>query len=222
LTVDFKLYLITDRKQTTLPLRDAVRLALQGGARAVQVREKDLPVRALLALCRDLRALTNEFGAALFVNDRADVAAAVEADGVHLGHESIPPAAARKLVGSDMLIGVSTHSVDEARKAEADGADFVTLGPVNKTPSKMQYGEALGLEALRDAKRVIDIPIFALGGIKEEDVGRALRAGAYGVSMISAVFGAPDIEKKTRAITELINIADQALTGGEVRNDPDT
>src|SRR5512147_2409528 len=118
LFVDFKLYLITDRKQTRMPLPDAVRLALEGGVRAVQLRERDLPIRELLAVAQELRSVTREFGAKLFLNDRVDVAVAVEADGVHLGHQSMPPEAVRTIVGRRMLIGVSTHSIEEARAAE--------------------------------------------------------------------------------------------------------
>ena len=97
--VDFKLYLITDRKQTRMPLPNAVRLALEGGVRAIQLRERDLPIRELLAVARELRKLTREFGAKLFINDRVDVAVAVEADGVHLGHESMPPERGEKRRG---------------------------------------------------------------------------------------------------------------------------
>lgn len=209
--IDFKLYLITDRKQTAMPLVDAVRLALQGGVRAIQVREKDLPVRELLALCRELRGLTREFGAGLFVNDRVDVAVDVEADGVHLGHQSMPAAAVRNIVGRNMMIGASTHTVDEARKAEAEGADFVTFGPIYETPSKARYGAPIGLDALRDARRAVDIPIFALGGIKGNNIGHVLWAGAFGVAMISAIFTAENIEKRARNITEMIKIVDRSI-----------
>src|SRR5512143_3255944 len=123
-----------------MPLPDAVRLALKGGVRAVQLREKDLPIRELLALALELRMLTGEFGAKLFINDRVDVAVAVEADGVHLGHQSMPPEAVRKIVGRKMLIGVSTHNREEALSAEKNGADFITFGPIFPTPSKMKYG----------------------------------------------------------------------------------
>ena len=124
--VDFRLYLITDRKVSTEPLPEAVRLALEGGVRAIQFREKDLPVRELLSLALELRSITREFGAKLFINDRVDVAVAVDADGVHLGHQSIPVGAARKIVGTSMLIGVSTHDLMEAKAAEAGGADALS------------------------------------------------------------------------------------------------
>lgn len=211
MTLPFKLYLITDRHATKMPLPQAIRLALQGGVRAVQLREKDLPVRELLALALELRTLTREFGAQLFINDQVDVAVAVEADGVHLGHQSMPVEAVRKIVGNRMLVGVSTHSVDEARAAEAAGADFVTFGPMYETPSKIHLGTPVGLEALRDARRAVDIPIFALGGIRGKNIGHVLWAGAYGVAMISTILRAEDIQKAAKNITEMIRIVDRSI-----------
>jgi thiamine-phosphate pyrophosphorylase len=202
MTLNFNLYLITDRKQTKKPLPEAVRLALQGGVRAIQVREKDLAVRELLALARDLRSLTLEFGAKLFINDRVDVAVAIDADGVHLGHESMPADAARKIVGPKMLIGVSTHNLDEAKKAEADGADFVTFGPIFFTPSKIKYGAPVGIEALRTVKKQIQMPVFGLGGIKIDTISQVLQAGADGIAMISAVLATPDIKQ---AATDVVS-----------------
>ncbi len=193
MSVDFHLYLITDRKQTKLPLHEAVRLALEGGVRAIQLREKDLPIRELLSLAREIRAITTEFKAKLFINDRVDIAVAVEADGVHLGHQSMPPEAVRKVVGKRMLIGVSTHTAGEAGAAEQGGADFVTFGPVFATPSKLQYGAPAGIEAVKTVKQQTTIPVFGLGGIKPENLREVMNAGADGVAMISAIFGAEDI-----------------------------
>ena len=161
MAVDFKLYLITDRKQTKLPLPEAVRFALQGGVPAVQLRENDLPVRELLALAQELRAITREFGAKLFINDHVDIAVTVEADGVHMGHQSMPVDAARKIVGGTMLIGASTHSAEEAKDAEAKGADFVTYGPIFETPSKAQYGKPVGKLSIKEVKYHINIPAIA-------------------------------------------------------------
>jgi thiamine-phosphate pyrophosphorylase len=208
--VDFRLYLITDRKRLSIPLVEAVRLALQGGVNAVQVREKDLSTRELLALARELREMTNEYDAKLFINDRVDIAAAVDADGVHLGRRSISANAARSVVGGKMLIGVSTHTLEEAREAERSGADFVTFGPIYATPSK-EHCAPVGLEALRDVGRAVTIPIFALGGINGKNLGHVLWAGAYGVGMISAIFGAQDIRKKAMNLSKMIDIVDRAI-----------
>ena len=200
MAVDFKLYLITDWKIAMRPLPDAVRLALEGGVRAVQLREKGLPVRELLALAREIRTITREFGAKLIVNDRVDVAVAVDADGVHLGHASMPPEPVRRIVGSRMLIGVSTHTSEEALAAEAGGADFITFGPVFSTPSKQAYGPPAGIGALRDVKKLVSIPVFGLGGIRPENIAEVLRTGTDGVAMISAVFAADDIRKAAEEV----------------------
>ena len=206
--VDFKLYLITDRKQAKMPLPEAVRLALQGGVPAVQLRERDLPVRELLALAQELRVITREFGAKLFVNDRVDVAVAVGADGVHLGHQSMPADAARKVVGSGMLIGVSTHSVQEAKDAEAMGADFITFGPIFETPSKSQHGAPVGISVIKKIKNDVNIPIYALGGVKSGNVLQVIAAGAYGVALISAILAADDITAAAQKIMKGIHTMD--------------
>ena len=200
MAVDFKLYLITDRKQTTLPLPEAVRLALEGGVKAIQLREKDLPVRDLLQLAREIRILTRDFGARLFVNDRVDVALAVEADGVHLGHQSMPPAPVKKLAGSKLLVGVSSHTIEEAKAAETGGADFITFGPVFFTPSKAEFGTPVGLECLKIIRKSVRIPIFGLGGIKSGNIKQILGCGVNGISMISAIFSAEDIRKAAEKV----------------------
>jgi thiamine-phosphate pyrophosphorylase len=211
LPVDFKLYLITDRKQTKLPLATAVRLALEGGVRAVQLREKDLPVRELLALAQELRAITKEFGARLFINDRVDVATAVNADGVHLGHQSMPVGAVRKLAGKDILIGVSTHTLAEAKAAEAGGADFITIGPIFDTPSKSKLGVPVGVYILKELKNELNIPFYALGGVKSGNVAQVISAGATGVAMISAIMATEDIREASSKLVEAIAYVDKTI-----------
>ena len=176
---------------------EAVEKALQGGVKAVQLREKDLGIRQLLDLAYRMRALTAAYGAKLFINDRVDIALAVDADGVHLGCTSIPVSAARKASGGRLMVGASTHSLREAKQAEEDGADFVTLGPVYETPSKMQYGRPIGIELLNEAARNCNIPVFAIGGIKIGRIGEVLGQGAFGAALISAVLTAEDIQKTT-------------------------
>jgi thiamine-phosphate pyrophosphorylase len=211
LPVDFKLYLITDRKQVNMPLVAAIRLALEGGVRAVQLREKDLPVRELLALSQEMRTLTNEFGARLFINDRVDVAVAINADGVHLGHASMPVGAVRRVVGSNMLIGVSTHDLAEAKAAEVGGADFITFGPIFETPSKSGLGNPVGLEILNKLKCEVGIPFYPLGGIKSGNLMQVLYSGASGVAMISAILAAEDIKKAASKLTEAITLCDKII-----------
>lgn len=206
--IDFKLYLITDRKQLkeTSRLLAAVTQALKGGVRAVQLREKDLDTRELLKLAYKMRALTDKYKAKLFINDRFDIALAVGADGVHLTQSSIPVYAVRDTVKKKLLIGVSTHSLKEAREAEKGGADFVTFGPVYHTPSKRKYGAPVGLDALKTVCTKIKIPVFALGGIKSNRINNVLENGASGVAMISEIFKAKNIKEKTKEIIELTQL----------------
>lgn len=193
----FRLYLITDRRVVPgADLATAVDRALRGapsGAVAVQLREKDLPAGELYELAADLRKITRSAGALLLVNDRADVAVACGADGVHLPVHGLGPKVARAIVGPDLLIGCSTHSVSEAEAARDGGADFVTFGPVYETPSKAHYGPAVGLSALGEASgRLSGFPVFALGGVTPDRAADCLKAGAFGVSAIRAVIGAVD------------------------------
>lgn len=192
--VDFNLYLITDRRQvpTGRTLLQTVEAALAAGIRAVQLREKDLTAAELLPLARALRTLTRQHGARLLINDRLDVALAVEADGVHLGGNSMPADTVRRLAGPELLIGVSTHGQEEIRRAAEMGADFVTFGPVFATPSKAGYGQPQGLDALATACRLSPLPVFALGGISPLTAPEVKRAGAHGIALISAIIAAPD------------------------------
>ncbi len=207
LPVDFNLYLITDRKavRSGRDLVEAVRAALEGGVRAVQLREKDLGARELYSLALPLRGLTRKFGARLLVNDRIDVALAVEADGVHLGGRSLPVSAARKILGPQRLIGVSTHRPAEIAAACAEGADFVTFGPVYATPSKAPYGDPVGPQRLAEACQSSKMPVFALGGVKPDRVRKVLAAGASGVAMISAILSDPDPATATRRLIALLH-----------------
>ena len=191
--VDFDLYLITDRTLIgASSLFEVTEQALLSGVRAVQLREKDLACGELLVIARSLRALTLRFGARLLINDRCDLVLATGADGVHLGGNSIPVEEARGLLGDSALIGVSTHGPEEARRAEAAGADFVTLGPVFATPSKERYGKPIGLNTLRETASMLLIPVFAIGGIKKENARETLKAGARGVALISAIMQSDD------------------------------
>ena len=191
--IDFSLYLITDRHQTGgRPLLETVEAALSGGVRAVQLREKDLPTAELYDLAWEMRALTSRYDARLLINERIDIALAVDADGVHLGINSLPVTAARR-IAPDLLIGYSSHGVAEAAAAIAKGADFITFGPVFPTPSKATYGEPLGLARLEQA---CSLPtgdlVFALGGIKRENIERVTAVGCYRVALVSDILAAPD------------------------------
>ena len=157
----------------------------------MQLRERDLSTRDLLALATRLRALTSRHGALLLVNDRIDVALACGADGVHLPAGSFAARDARALLGPRRLIGVSTHHPDEVAAAAESGADFVVFGPVHDTPSKRPYGPPLGLAALRRAAAA-SIPVYAIGGIDAARAAEARRSGAAGVAVVRAILAAAD------------------------------
>lgn len=192
--IDFRLYLITDRKlfADRASLFSGIENALRAGVKAVQLREKDLPIRELLDMAYGMRELTAEYGARLFVNDRVDVAMCVNADGVHLGQASIPVHAVRSMVGDTMMIGASTHNLDEALMAEKEGADFITFGPLWHTESKRKYGEPVGIEALRSLKKRISLAIFGIGGIKTDNIEEVMNSGARGIALISGILGNAD------------------------------
>lgn len=202
--IDFTLYLITDRHQVPAgrTLAATVEAALRGGVRAVQLREKDLRAAELLPLALELRRLTRRFDARLLINDRIDVALAVDADGVHLGGHSLPVAAARRRLGPKPLIGVSTHHLDEIVAAAAAGADFVTFGPVFATPSKAIYGPPLGLDALRRTCASSSLPIFALGGIKADQRPLLRTTAVQGIAVISAIIAAAEPETAARNLLD--------------------
>ncbi len=204
--MDFCFYLITDRKQVTsgLSLEEVVARAVEAGVRGVLLREKDLPDRELIELAGRVRDLTQRYRARLLISGRTDVALAVGADGVHVSGTSLPIAAARELLGVEKYIGVSTHSLLEAKEAEDAGADFITFGPVYHTPSKAIYGPPAGVDVLREVCDAIRIPVFALGGVKSENAVEALGAGAYGVAVISAVIAAGDPGGATRELVETL------------------
>lgn len=198
---EWGLYVITDRTQTLgRPLEEVVEAALQGGARAFQLREKDLEAKELCRLAERLLQLTRPAGAALLINDRVDVALAVGAQGVHLTQKSLPPAAARRLVGPERFLGVSCHSLQEALEAQEGGADFLLLGPIYSTPSKAPYGPPLGSEILRQVRPHIHLPLFAIGGITPANRGEVLRVGADGIAVISAVMAAPRVSEAVTAL----------------------
>ena len=201
--VDFSLYLVTDRHQTCgRSLPEVIRAALRAGVRAVQLREKDLPTRPLLSLARELTELARTYQAKVLVNDRADVCLAAGSDGVQLPAVGLSAAASRRLVGPDRLIGVSAHSAEEAVRAEADGADFIVLGPVFETPSKRGFGPPIGLGELERARMRCRVPLFGIGGITSHRVRDVLKAGARGVAVIGSVMAADDVERASR---ELLN-----------------
>ena len=192
--VDFRFYLISDRTRCAgRSLASALGEACRAGVRAVQIREKDLDTSDLLTLTRKVRDELGECRPLVMVNSNPEVAAAGGAQGVHLPERSMSARAARDRLPAGTMIARSTHSVNAAREAEAEGVDFITFGPVYDTPSKAAYGPAKGLQALSETARAVTIPVFALGGVTPGRTTECLEAGAFGVAAISAVLSRPDI-----------------------------
>jgi thiamine-phosphate pyrophosphorylase len=202
---NFALYLITDRTATQARnLLWVLEQALDGGVKAIQLREKDLDGKCLFDLATKVSALCRRYNAELFINDRIDVALAVDAAGVQLGKASLPIAAARALLGSARAIGYSAHSLAEARDAERDGADFILFGPVYFTPSKAPYGSPQGLAALKNIVEKIALPVYAIGGVNTANVAQAMNSGIHGVALISAIMGAENPASATKTILTLL------------------
>ena len=201
----FDLYLVTDRSLTRgRDLLWVVEQALAGGVRAVQLREKDLGGKDLFDLAEKVRNLCDRYDAAFFINDRIDVALAVDAAGVQLGKASLPLETARTLLGPQKLIGYSIHSVDEGQQAQRLGADFVLFGPVYFTPSKASFGAPQGLAALKQTVANLARPVYAIGGITAENTIEVRSAGARGVALISAIISAEQPRDVAQTIVRLL------------------
>jgi len=196
------LCVITDRRLSRArTVATIVRQALTGGAPIIQLREKELPAREVFELALELRRITREAGALFIVNDRVDIAAASGADGVHLGQDDLPVAAARRLLGAGALVGISARTVEQARRAERDGADYLGVGPVYDARStKPDALEAQGVELIRTVGTGSDLPIVAIGGISAGRAAAPVRAGAAGVAVISAVVAADDVAGAAREL----------------------
>lgn len=205
-SVDFRLYLVTDRHQTAgRPLLSVVGRAVRAGVHAVQLRERDLTARQLLALAMDFRQEIPKVE--LFINDRVDLALALPSHGVHLRESSLPTSVVRSMLRPRQLLGRSVHSIDGAVVAERQGADFVVLGPIYDTPSKRKYGPPLGLRVLEEAARQIRVPIFAIGGITAARAREVRQAGGFGIAVMSSILSASNVEQATEALVSAIEVS---------------
>ena len=200
---------------------EVARAALEGGASMIQLREKDVTDRELWALAREMRRMARKRGAGFVVNNRVDIALAAEADGVHLGADDLPVAAARRMLGPGAVIGVSVANAEEARAAEAAGATYVSVGSIFETSSKSDAGEAIGIGPIGDIRRATALPVLAIGGINRDNVEAVIRAGAHGVAVISAVSEAGDMVEATSNLRRLIRKARSCSAEQEQSYDTD-
>jgi thiamine-phosphate pyrophosphorylase len=202
-SLDFlRLYLITDIQRIGKNrFLSAMEEALQGGVRALQIREKDLSSKDLLALALKIRPLTQRYKAKLFINDRVDIAVMAGADGVHLTETSVQASEVKNKF-PDLIVGVSTHSIEGARLADTQGADFITFSPVYETPSKVSYGPPQGLDALGQVTEAVRLPVLALGGITLHRVSECLEQGAFGVAVISDIWDSSHIKQHSSEYTQ--------------------
>jgi thiamine-phosphate pyrophosphorylase len=207
-TLSSRLLVVTDRHQTNgRPLVPLLQRVLTVTVPIVQLRERDLSARELVTLAREVRAVTASHRPPLLINDRIDIALALEGVGVHLRSDSLSVSVARQLLGAQRLLGISVHSVKEVMEAESQGADYVVLGPIYETPSKKIFGRPLGIHTLEKACRLVRIPIIGIGGVTAVRALEMRRAGAFGVAVITAILGAADVESATRELLEAVTLA---------------
>ncbi len=202
-----ELYTILDRTASRgRDLREILEAVIAGGCRMVQLREKEWSTRQLLPLAQELRDRARNAGVTFIVNDRLDVALAVEADGLHVGQDDLPAPIARQLLKPGMILGVSSHSIEQARQTQADGADYVAVGSIYPTGTKAEF-QLVGGGLLRQVRPYIRAPLVAIGGITPDNVGEVIRAGADGVAVISVICAAPNPAEVTRDFLAAIKAA---------------
>jgi len=190
------LYIILDPSASAdHTLLDVLTASAKAGAKLFQYRNKIASMKVAYAEALALRKSAHELGALFIVNDRCDLALAVDADGVHLGQGDLPLHHARKVMGPEKLIGISTHSPDQVRAATEGRPDYLGFGPISTPGSKLDHDPVVGIEGLRAVRRLTALPIFAIGGITRDEVDEVIRAGANGVAVISAILKASDIQQ---------------------------
>lgn len=200
-----KLCVITDTAvQKKYSHVEIAQLAIKGGTEMIQFRDKTMSTVELIETARKLKKICYESGVLLIINDRTDVAMIADADGVHLGLDDIPVRDARKLLGDNKIIGGTAHSLVEAREAEKSGADYLGFGHIYPTGSKIKSTPPVGIVALREIVRYIDIPVFAIGGIGLDNINQVMETGVYGAAVIGSIVKSSNPAQSTKQLTEII------------------
>ncbi|KYZ76104.1 thiamine-phosphate diphosphorylase [Anaerosporomusa subterranea] len=206
-SIDYSLYLVTDRQLLAgKDLAATVEQAILGGATLVQLREKDASTRDFYQQAVLIKQITGKYHVPLIINDRADIALAVDADGLHIGQEDLPLHIARQIVGPEKLIGVSTATLEQALAAEAAGADYLGIGAIFPTGTKSD-ADSVSLEELRTIKAKVRIPIVAIGGINETNINSVMSVGVDGAAVVSAILSRPDPLRAAAYLRQLIALA---------------
>ena len=204
---NFSLYVITSSdliEKESFEMK--VKEIIANGATVIQLREKNLPLRAFLKIALLMRKIV-EPPVLFIINDRVDIAIACQADGVHIGQEDMPLGMARQILGEHRIIGVSTHSVKQAQEAQKEGADYIAIGPIFSTSSKPNVGPPKGPQIISQVKEMVEIPVVAIGGINLDNMDKTMEAGADGIAVINAVFQEADVGLATRMLSEKIRDA---------------
>ena len=202
---DYSLYVLTDEHLSRGKSHvELARLAAEGGADVIQLRDKHLESRQLYETALEISKICRQHDVLFIVNDRVDIALAAKADGVHVGQGDIPAAVLRKFVPPDFIIGVSAGTAEEALRAEKDGADYVALSPVFDTSSKDDAGSGRGIEELKKMKQAVSIPVLAIGGINKDNIKEVIAAGADGAAVISAVVSQEDVTAAAASLKRVI------------------
>ena len=210
LKMDYSVYLVTDRSLARgRAIPDIVAAAIRGGATCVQLREKTATTREFIDQALAIRALLARFHVPLIINDRVDVALAVNADGIHLGQKDMPCKMARRILPRHMIIGISAESVDDAVRAQKDGADYLGVSPVFSTPTKTDTAPPLGLEGLRSIRSRVALPLVGIGGLNLKNAETVIQNGADGVAVVSSIVSAHDPEKAASGLAEVVKRAKQ-------------
>lgn len=202
-----RIYPLTDTRLSGLSHAEQVIRLSNGGADLIQLREKDLTPREFFKQAQEASDIARRRGVRIVINDRVDMALAIEVDGVHLGQEDFPPEAARRLLGDRAIIGVSTHNVEQARRASRLPVNYLAIGPVFTTSSKSNSEPVVGLDGLRNVRDAIgDFPLVAIGGISHENAQDVLESGADAVAVISALLANPnEVTERTRRLFAELN-----------------
>ena len=196
-----RLYVLISSNIAKKSVKETARLVIDGGADAVQLREKTISDRKFISLAREVRDITTKRGSLLIINDRVHVVRKVNADGIHLGQQDMSALEARNIIGDEKIIGVSTHSITQARQAQKDGADYIAIGPIYPTSTK-GHEPSVGIEIIHEISEAVSIPIIAIGAITLENLDGVLKAGASRIAVCSAIIDSKDIYSSTRQFKE--------------------